>query len=59
MSVDLTIPDIGNFADVDVVDVLVKPGDLIARLDPGDALREDDELRLELPAGVDVQIRLN
>ena len=29
MSLDLTIPDIGNFTDVDVVDVLVSPGDVI------------------------------
>ena len=30
MSADLTIPDIGNFSDVEVVDVLVKAGDVVA-----------------------------
>jgi dihydrolipoamide dehydrogenase len=49
VSVDLTIPDIGNFADVDVVDVMVKPGDLI-ELDAPLVTLETDKASMDVPA---------
>ena len=49
MSVDLTIPDIGNFTDVDVVDVMVKPGDLI-EVDAPLVPLETDKASMDVPA---------
>jgi dihydrolipoamide dehydrogenase len=49
VSVDLTIPDIGNFTDVDVVDVLVKPGDLI-EVDSPLVTLETDKASMDVPA---------
>jgi dihydrolipoamide dehydrogenase len=47
--VDLTIPDIGNFTDVAVVDVLVKPGDVIA-VDAPLVTLETDKASMDVPA---------
>jgi dihydrolipoamide dehydrogenase len=47
--VDLTIPDIGNFTDVDVVDVLVKPGDNI-EVDTPLVTLETDKASMDVPA---------
>jgi dihydrolipoamide dehydrogenase len=49
VSVDLTIPDIGNFADVDVVDVMVKAGDLI-EVDAPLVTLETDKASMDVPA---------
>jgi len=49
VSVELTIPDIGNFTDVDVVDVLVKPGDLI-EVDAPLVTLETDKASMDVPA---------
>ena len=49
MSLDLTVPDIGNFTDVDVVDVLVKPGDVI-ELDAPLVTLETDKASMDVPA---------
>jgi len=49
VSVELTIPDIGNFTDVDVVDVLVKPGDVIEVEAPLVTL-ETDKASMDVPA---------
>ena len=49
MSVDLTIPDIGNFTDVDVVDVLVKAGDLV-EVDSPLVTLETDKASMDVPA---------
>ena len=49
MSVELTIPDIGNFTDVDVVDVLVKPGDLI-EVDTPLITLETDKASMDVPS---------
>ena len=49
MSVDLTVPDIGNFADVDVVDVLVKAGDTI-EVDTPLVTLETDKASMDVPA---------
>ena len=49
MSVDLTIPDIGNFTDVDVVDVLVKAGDVV-EVDTPLVTLETDKASMDVPA---------
>jgi dihydrolipoamide dehydrogenase len=49
VSVDLTVPDIGNFTDVDVVDVLVKPGDVI-EVDAPLVTLETDKASMDVPA---------
>jgi dihydrolipoamide dehydrogenase len=49
VSVDLTVPDIGNFSDVDVVDVLVKPGDTI-EVDAPLVTLETDKASMDVPA---------
>jgi len=49
VSLDLTIPDIGNFTDVDVVDVLVKPGDVI-EVDAPLVTLETDKASMDVPA---------
>jgi dihydrolipoamide dehydrogenase len=47
--VDLVVPDIGNFSDVDVVDVLVKPGDAV-ELDAPLITLETDKASMDVPA---------
>ena len=47
--VDLTIPDIGNFSDVSVVDVLVKPGDVVV-IDSPLVTLETDKASMDVPA---------
>jgi len=49
VSVELTVPDIGNFTDVDVVDVLVKPGDVI-EVDAPLVTLETDKASMDVPA---------
>jgi len=47
--VELVVPDIGNFADVSVVDVMVKPGDAIAVDSPLVTL-ETDKASMDVPS---------
>jgi dihydrolipoamide dehydrogenase len=49
VSVELTIPDIGNFTDVDVVDVLVKAGDLV-EVDTPLVTLETDKASMDVPS---------
>jgi len=49
VTVELTVPDIGNFSDVPVVDVLVKPGDLVELETPLVTL-ETDKASMDVPA---------
>ena len=49
MSVDLLVPDLGNFSNVEVVDVLVKPGDLV-EVDTPLVTLETDKASLDVPA---------
>jgi dihydrolipoamide dehydrogenase len=49
VSVELTIPDIGNFTDVDVVDVLVKAGDVV-EIDTPLVTLETDKASMDVPA---------
>jgi dihydrolipoamide dehydrogenase len=48
-AVDLTVPDLGNFSDVPVVDVLVKPGDVVAVDSPLVTL-ETDKASMDVPS---------
>lgn len=49
--VDLTIPDIGNFSDVTIVDVLVKTGDVV-EVDSPLVTLETDKASMDVPATV-------
>src|SRR5581483_11277787 len=47
--VDLVVPDIGNAHDVDVVDVLVKPGDVV-QVDTPLITLETDKASMDVPS---------
>ncbi len=47
--VDLVVPDLGNFNEVAVVDVLVKPGDAI-EVDAPLVTLETDKASMDVPA---------
>ena len=49
MSIEQRVPDLGNFSDVDVVDVLVKAGDVVAVDSPLITL-ETDKASMDVPA---------
>ncbi|MEY3807839.1 MAG: hypothetical protein RI893_815 [Pseudomonadota bacterium] len=46
--IEIKVPDVGNVADIDVVDVLVKPGDKI-KLEQTLAVLETDKASMDLP----------
>ena len=46
---DVVVPDIGDFKDVEVIEVLVKPGDSIAKEQSIVSL-ESDKATMEIPA---------
>ena len=47
--IDVKVPDIGDFTDVPIIEVLVKPGDTVAPEDPLITL-ESDKATMEVPA---------
>ena len=47
--IEVKVPDIGNFKDVDVIDVLVKPGDRIAK-EQGLVTLETDKAAMDVPS---------
>jgi len=47
--VNVEVPDIGDFADVDIIEVLVSTGDIIAKEDPLITL-ESDKASIEIPS---------
>ncbi len=47
--IDIVVPDLGDFADVDVIEILVKPGDRVARED-GLIMLETDKAAMDVPA---------
>ncbi len=49
MSVEVAVPDIGDFEDVPVIEILVKPGDEVAAEDPLVTL-ESDKATMDVPA---------
>ncbi len=48
-SIDIVIPDLGDFADVEVIEILVKTGDRVARED-GLITLETDKAAMDVPA---------
>jgi pyruvate dehydrogenase E2 component (dihydrolipoamide acetyltransferase) len=58
---DVLVPDIGDFADVPVIEVLVSPGDSVAPEDPLVTL-ESDKATMDVPApfgGTVAEIRVS
>ena len=51
MATKLTIPDLGDFADVEVIEVIAAPGDVVAVEDPLITL-ETDKATMDVPAEV-------
>ncbi|MDJ0793275.1 MAG: dihydrolipoyl dehydrogenase [Woeseiaceae bacterium] len=49
MAVQLKVPDLGDFADVEVIEILVAPGDVVAVEDPLITL-ETDKASMDVPA---------
>src|SRR5262245_53585179 len=47
--IDLTVPDLGSFADVAVIDVLVKPGDVV-EVDTPLITLETDKAAMDVPS---------
>ncbi|HYA20393.1 MAG TPA: dihydrolipoyl dehydrogenase [Burkholderiales bacterium] len=47
--IDVKIPDIGDFKDVPIIEVMVKPGDKVAKEDPLITL-ESDKATMDIPA---------
>jgi pyruvate dehydrogenase E2 component (dihydrolipoamide acetyltransferase) len=50
--IEITVPDIGDFTDVPVIEVLVKPGDAVKKNDSLITL-ESEKAAMEVPASVD------
>ena len=48
-TIDITIPDLGDFSDVEVIEVLVKVGDKVDRED-GLITLETDKASMDVPA---------
>lgn len=62
MSIEVKVPDIGDFSDVEIIEVLVAPGDRVATEDPLITL-ESDKATMDVPspqAGTveDVQVKV-
>ena len=51
-TIDIVVPDIGDFADIPVIEVLVKPGDVVKKNDSLITL-ESDKASMEVPASAD------
>ena len=49
MSVNLIVPDIGDFDQVEIIEILVKPGQIITKNDPIVTL-ESDKSSVEVPS---------
>ena len=49
MAIEVKVPDIGDFKDVDVIEVLVKPGDTIAK-EQSLITVESDKATMEIPS---------
>ena len=54
MNLDLLVPDIGDFENVEIIEVLVKKGDKISKIDPVVTL-ESDKSSVEVPSIMRVQ----
>lgn len=49
--IEIKVPDLGNVADIDIIDVLIKPGDEVV-LEQTLAVMETDKATMDLPASV-------
>ena len=49
MATKITVPDIGDFEDVEIIEILAKPGDVIKKNDPIVTL-ESDKSSVEVPS---------
>lgn len=49
MATNITVPDIGDFENVEIIEILVKPGDIIKKNDPVVTL-ESDKSSVEVPS---------
>jgi hypothetical protein len=58
MAQDITVPDLGDFKDVEVIDVLVKPGDKI-EVDTPLITLETEKATMDVPAPVYVGLLLS
>ena len=61
MAKNISVPDIGDFKDVEIIEVLVKPGDNIKKNDPIVTL-ESDKSSVEVPStyeGVVEKVNVN
>ena len=56
MAQDISVPDIGDFKDVEVIEVLVKPGDQINKNDPIVTI-ESDKSSVEIPSPTTGEIK--
>jgi dihydrolipoamide dehydrogenase len=62
-TIEVKVPDIGNYSGVPVIEVLVKPGDAVAK-DQGLVTLESDKATMEVPSSVagvvkEVRVKLN
>src|SRR5215472_2687037 len=48
-TIEVKVPDIGNFKDVDVIEVMVKPGDTVAK-EQGLITLETDKAAMDVPS---------
>ncbi len=56
MAQNISVPDIGDFKDVEVIEVLVKPGDKVKKNDPIITI-ESDKSSLEIPSPLNGEIK--
>ena len=55
MAQNISVPDIGDFKEVEVIEVLVKPGDLVNKNDPIVTI-ESDKSSVEIPSPIEGEI---
>ena len=56
MAQKIAVPDIGDFKDVEVIEILVKPGDKVIKNDPIVTI-ESDKSSVEIPSPSDGEIK--
>ena len=56
MAQNISVPDIGDFKDVEVIEVLVKPGDQVNKNDPIVTI-ESDKSSVEIPSPAKGEIK--
>ena len=54
-TIEVMVPDLGDFSDVDVIEILVSPGDIVAVEDPLITL-ETDKATMDVPASHDGKV---